>query len=118
MEHEIYVSREKPGLGHNNAARLVKKAITAALEAEGVNISCIISVMLTDDEGIHQVNRDFRGVDRPTDVLSFPLNELVPGEFDPEDCEIADTASIGRSSIWRSTPPCICWATIIWTRGR
>ena len=88
MEHEIYVSREKTNLGHNNAARLVKKAIIAAMEAEKVDVNCIISVMLTDDEGIHQVNRDFRGVDRPTDVLSFPLNELVPGEFDPEDCEM------------------------------
>ena len=107
MEHEIYVSREKPGLGHNNAARLVKKAITAALEAEKVNISCIISVMLTDDEGIHQVNRDFRGVDRPTDVLSFPLNELVPGEFDPEDCEIdPESGGVMLGDMMISLPRC------------
>ena len=107
MEHEIYVSREKPGLGHNNAARLVKKAITAALEAEHVNISCIISVMLTDDEGIHQVNRDFRGVDRPTDVLSFPLNELVPGEFDPEDCEIdPESGAVMLGDMMISLPRC------------
>ena len=107
MEHEIYVSREKPGLGHNNAARLVKKAITAALEAEKVNISCIISVMLTDDEGIHQVNRDFRGVDRPTDVLSFPLNELVPGEFDPEDCETdPETGAVMLGDMMISLPRC------------
>lgn len=107
MEHEIYVSREKPGLGHNNAARLVKKAITAALEAEEVNISCIISVMLTDDEGIHQVNRDFRGVDRPTDVLSFPLNELVPGEFDPEDCETdPETGAVMLGDMMISLPRC------------
>ena len=107
MEHEIYVSREKPRLGHNNAARLVKKAITAALEAEEVNISCIISVMLTDDEGIHQVNRDFRGVDRPTDVLSFPLNELVPGEFDPEDCEIdPESGAVMLGDMMISLPRC------------
>ncbi len=107
MKHEIYVSREKPGLGHNNAARLVKKAITAALEAEKVNISCIISVMLTDDEGIHQVNRDFRGVDRPTDVLSFPLNELVPGEFDPEDCEIdPESGAVMLGDMMISLPRC------------
>ena len=87
MEHEIYISREKTGLGHNEAAGLIKRAVKMALDAEGVNVSCIVSVMLTDDEGIHTVNREFRSVDRATDVLSFPLNELTPGEFDPNACE-------------------------------
>ncbi|MBR6839500.1 MAG: rRNA maturation RNase YbeY [Oscillospiraceae bacterium] len=87
MEHEIYVSREKTGLGHREAAGLIKKAVKTALDAEGIDVPCIVSVMLTDDEGIHAVNREFRGVDRATDVLSFPLNELTPGEFDPDKCE-------------------------------
>ena len=85
--HEIYVSREKKGLGHNNAAQLIKKYVQRALDAEGVGCPCIVSVMLTDNEGIHEVNRDFRGVDRPTDVLSFPLNELKAGKFEPAMCE-------------------------------
>ena len=87
MEHEVYVSRERTGLGHREAAGLIKKAAAMALEAEGVGVPCIISVMLTDDEGIHAVNREFRNVDRATDVLSFPLNELTPGEFDADACE-------------------------------
>ena len=87
MEHEVYVSREKTGLGHNGAAALIKKAVHMALDAEGVDVPCLISVMLTDDEGIRAVNKEFRGVDRATDVLSFPLNELTPGEFDPDECE-------------------------------
>ena len=87
MEHEVEISRERTGLGHPEAARLIKKAIRMALSAEGVEEPCLISVMLTDDEGIHAVNREFREVDRATDVLSFPLNELTPGEFDPEICE-------------------------------
>ena len=87
MQHEIYVSREKTGLGHREAAGLIKKAAAMALDAEGIQTPCVISVMLTDDEGIHAVNREFREVDRATDVLSFPLNELSPGEFDPEICE-------------------------------
>lgn len=85
--HEIYVSREKKGLGHNKAAVLIKKSVMKALDAEGIDCPCIVSVMLTDNEGIHEINRDFRGVDRPTDVLSFPLNELTAGEFDPYECE-------------------------------
>ena len=87
MEHEIYVSREKTGLGHNGAAALIKKAVHMALDAEGVDVPCLISVMLTDDEGIRAVNKEFRGVDRATDVLSFPFTELTPGEFDPDECE-------------------------------
>ena len=34
-----------------------------------------LSVLLTDDEEIHRLNRDYRGIDRPTDVLSFSLLE-------------------------------------------
>ena len=87
MEHEVYVSREKTGLGHNGAAALIRKAVNLALDEEGVDAPCLISVMLTDDEGIRAVNKEFRGVDRATDVLSFPMNELTPGAFDPDECE-------------------------------
>ncbi len=87
MDNEIYVSREKKNLGHREAAALIKKAVNMALEAERVTEPCIISVMLTDDEGIQRVNGEFRGVDKPTDVLSFPMNELTPGQFDGDACE-------------------------------
>ena len=87
MEHEIAVSREKRNLGHNRAAALIKKAAVMALEAERIDAPCLISVLLTDDEGIRRVNREFRGLDRETDVLSFPLNELEPGRFDAALCE-------------------------------
>ena len=59
---------------------LLRRVISAALAAEGVNLPCEINVLLTDDEGIHQVNREMRQVDRPTDVLSFPMFDLKPGE--------------------------------------
>ena len=107
MEHEIYVSREVKHLGHNNSAALIKQAICRALEAEGVKQPCLISVMLTDDEGIHRVNREFRGIDRPTDVLSFPLNELRPGDFDPDACEVdLDTGSLMLGDMMISVPRC------------
>ena len=107
MEHEIYISRDVIGLGHNESAVLIRKAVNMALEAEGVDVPCIVSVMLTDDEGIHQVNRDFRGVDRATDVLSFPLNELVPGKFDADMCERdMDTGSVALGDMMISVPRC------------
>lgn len=87
MEHEIEISRERTGLGHSEAAGLIKKAVNRALDAEGVDRPCLVSVLLTDDEGIRAVNREFRNIDRATDVLSFPMNELTPGDFDPEACD-------------------------------
>ena len=87
MKHQISLSREKRGLGHPEASALVKEAVRAALAAEGVSEPCLVGVVFTDDEGIRRVNREFRGVDRATDVLSFPMNELHPGDFDPDACE-------------------------------
>ena len=107
MEHEVYISREVVGLGHNESAGLIKKAINMALDAEGLDVPCIISVMLTDDEGIRAVNRDFRGVDRATDVLSFPMNELLPGEFDEELCEHdMDSGAVLLGDMMISIPRC------------
>jgi len=107
MEHEVYISREVIGLGHNESAGLIKKAVNMALDAEGIDVPCIISVMLTDDEGIQTVNREFRGVDRATDVLSFPMNELVPGEFDEQLCEHdMDSGAVLLGDMMISIPRC------------
>lgn len=107
MKHEIFLSREVSGLGHNNSAALIKKAVNMALDAEGVTVPCAVSVVLTDDEGIHRVNREFRGVDRPTDVLSFPMNELIPGEFDADICEKdMDSGAIMLGDMMLSVPRC------------
>ena len=87
MKHQISLSREKRGLGHPEASALVKEAVRAALAAEGVSEPCLVGVVFTDDEGIRRVNREFRGVDRATDVLSFPFSEQRPDAFDAQLCE-------------------------------
>ncbi len=56
----------------------IKAAAAATLAAEKVDGPCELSVLLTDDEGIHAINRKFRDVDKPTDVLSFPLGDTDP----------------------------------------
>ncbi len=87
MTLNLILTREVSGLGHPNTISLVRKAAESALKAEGVAEDCILSVLLTDDEGIRRINREFRGLDRPTDVLSFPMNDLIAGQFDPAQCE-------------------------------
>lgn len=84
---EVYITRERPNLGYNSASAWIKKAVNMALDAENIKERCLISVMLTDDDGIREANRQFRGVDAVTDVLSFPMNELEPGRFSAENCE-------------------------------
>ena len=66
--------------GGEEYAGLLRQVIPAALAAQGVEAPCEVDVLFTDDEGIHAINLEQRGVDRPTDVLSFPMFELQPGE--------------------------------------
>lgn len=61
---------------------------------------CEINLTITDNDGIHELNRQFRDIDRPTDVLSFPLIEYdIPGDFshvedDAQDCFNPDTGEL------------------------
>jgi len=77
MNHMILIESELEDTG--TYENLLRRVIPAALEEEGISFPCEVDVLLTDDEGIHAVNREQRGVDRPTDVLSFPMFELEPG---------------------------------------
>ena len=92
MEHEIYIEAEVASSPELEGR--LKQAVLAALEAEGVDVPCIIEVCLTDDEGIHQTNLDMRGVDAPTDVLSFPMFDLKPGEKPQADWADPDTDKV------------------------
>ena len=67
-----------------SAASVIKQCIEATLLQEKVDIPCEINVLVTDDRGIHQINKASRDIDRATDVLSFPMFELTPGAL-PED---------------------------------
>jgi len=53
----------------------VRNCIKSAIKAQKLDIPIEISVVLTDNEGIRDLNRDYRGKDATTDVLSFPLYE-------------------------------------------
>ena len=59
--------------------RLMQRAADAAVMTEGVQRPCAVAIRLCGDEEIHQINREYRGVDRATDVLSFPTVNYPAG---------------------------------------
>ena len=77
--HYIPVTADVPGVSDAMRAQ-IRRTIRTALEAQGVDFPCEIDVLVTSDDGIHEINRTMRDVDRPTDVLSFPEFTLTPGE--------------------------------------
>ena len=81
---------------------IIKRCIEATLAAEGITVPCEINVFVTNDKGIHAINLASRGIDKPTDVLSFPMFQLEAGNppqewdafLDPETdlCPVGDMA--------------------------
>ena len=61
---------------------LARKVVEYVLLQEGCPFDCEVNLTMTDNEGIQAVNKEFRNMDKPTDVLSFPNCDFeVPGEF-------------------------------------
>ena len=76
MEKEVEVSFDF------EYEKLAKEVIAYSLDFERFPYEAEVCLTLTDDASIREVNRSFRGVDRPTDVLSFPMLTLsAPGDF-------------------------------------
>ena len=71
---------------------LIRRAIAATLEYEGVDEDCEVSITFCDNEKIRELNKKFRNIDRATDVLSFPLfDDEGLGGFVPNiDCILGD----------------------------
>ena len=57
---------------------LIERAVNAALTHQKKSLDVNLSVVLTDNRRLHKLNRDYLGVDAPTDVLSFPASEADP----------------------------------------
>lgn len=61
--------------------RRLEQLLEIAGETEGI-ASGEVALTFVDDEAIRRMNRDFRGLDKPTDVLSFAMRELGEGELE------------------------------------
>ena len=75
-----------------NAAvrRIIQRCIAATLQAENVSVPCEINILVTNDCGIRSINKASRDIDKPTDVLSFPMFQLLPGNPPDESDEYLD----------------------------
>ena len=74
-----------------NYSELAEKIVDFCLDYSAFPYEAEVNLTLTDNDGIHEINKAFRNIDRPTDVLSFPmLNYETPGDFSFLDDENND----------------------------
>lgn len=86
MKNRINITFEFFSLKQQFVSGIIRKCIEATLKAEEIPVPCEINVLVTNDQGIRAINAASREIDSATDVLSFPMFELVPGN-PPEDWE-------------------------------
>jgi len=110
---KINLSFQCFSIQHYIISKIIKECISATLIAEKITVPCEINVMVTDDSGIRAINKAYRDIDRPTDVLSFPMFQLEAGNppddwipyIDPETgrCPLGDMAISLERAICQAT---------------
>ncbi|MCL2125595.1 MAG: rRNA maturation RNase YbeY [Oscillospiraceae bacterium] len=90
--HRIFTRHRAVASNERLQIPLIKHCIRATLQAEGVDVPCELSVLITDDKGIKNLNRDYRGVNSSTDVLSFPMLEYSAPGWDARMPDVALSA--------------------------
>ena len=100
VKHKVYVKRQRQGLGERSITSLCRRAIKATLQEEGITTPVEISVLVSDDKGIREINRDHRNIDAATDVLSFPAKAYTPGNFQAQAEDVSpETGTIHLGDI-------------------
>lgn len=84
MKHKINMTFQGNIIQKLTVGMVIRRCIDATLRAEKISVPCEINVLVTDDGGIRAINQASRGLDKATDVLSFPMFELTAGS-PPED---------------------------------
>lgn len=109
MDRKVNIIFSRFSLQNFTVSQIIRKCIDTALDAEKIMVPCEINVLITDDAGIHEINKATRSVNKPTDVLSFPMFQLEAGNppkdwsgyIDPETgrCPLGDmTISLERAT--------------------
>lgn len=88
---QLYLENETEVEFDFEPEKIAKSVIEKVLEVEGCPFETEVNLLITDNEGIHEYNLQMRGIDKPTDVLSFPgLFFEEPSVFDIPKEETAD----------------------------
>lgn len=95
----IYLSNRQKALPINSGK--LRRRLVRLLKALGLS-EADLSVTITDDESIRQINREYRGLDAPTNVLAFALEE---GEPMPGAPRVLGDVLISAETIMREAPP-------------
>ena len=93
MNHKINLVFEQLSLQRFAIGNIIRKCIHATLDAERISVPCEINVLVTNDASIQLINRESRNLDKPTDVLSFPMFQLEPGNPPTDWIEYQDPAT-------------------------
>lgn len=93
MNHRINLVFEQFSLEKLAIRSIIRLCIQETLKSEGITARCEINVLVTNDAGIQTVNRESRKINRPTDVLSFPMFQLEAGHPPKDWSEYEDPAT-------------------------
>ena len=101
----IIIENEYEGEINIPYEKIAHEVIEAAIDYVDCPYECEVNLMLTDNETIHAINKEQREIDRPTDVLSFPMAEgrmIYSGwAFDPESGEfLLGDIVISMDKVW------------------
>jgi len=81
-ETRIFVENEQNiAKIEDSCVKLLEKTAIACLNAENFTIGCEINILISDDASVRKINREFRNIDLPTDVLSFPMADMENGRL-------------------------------------
>ena len=89
-QHRILAKHSQVTLADRLSISMIRRCIRHTLKIEGVDMSCEVSVLVTNDIAIRRLNNEFRKIDKATDVLSFPMQEFSPPGWDSAQVDEID----------------------------
>lgn len=85
---EIFIENETDEKFGFDYEQLIRDVVCGAIDYVNCPYESVVNVTIVDDEAIHKINFEYRDIDKPTDVLSFPMVEYdKPGTFDMLDTD-------------------------------